>query len=198
MFRHCLLTVFVTLALALPGLADQIRIDQVPTSADEFLALRERLATTPEGGAACVIATLLAFSKDYQVGMQCLTLILDQRNVGQGDVYKGHAPISAIMYHIDRISGYKLWPYLGFAYVKGATAANNYQTSPPYTVVTKRQRNSGTDESGQVKIFIYNDGFSPRPVTLRRNDKGIWKAYELSSMFLNVNPPASTAPKDDL
>ena len=42
------------------------------------------------------------------------------------------------------------------------------------------------------------DGFRPRPISLHRNDKGIWKAYEMSSLFLNVSPPASTNPVDDL
>ena len=178
--------------------ADEVVVGEIPSTADQFTELRDRLATTPEGGAATTVAALLAFSKDYNLGLQCLTLILDQRNVGQGDAIKGYAPIASIMYHVNRISGYKMWPYLGFAYVKGGLASNNYAVAPPYTVVTKRQKNSGSDASGQVKIFVYNDGFSPRPVTLKRNEKGIWNAYEMSSLFLNVNAPAKLTPKDNL
>lgn len=190
---------FLLCSTLVPVLADQETvIGEVPTSAEEFLALRNNLAKTPEGGAACFVAALLAFSKSKDVGMQCLTLGIDRGSVIQGDVYKGYAPSGSVMYHINRISGYDMWPYLGYAYIKGALAKNNYQVSPPLTIVSYRQKNSGTDASGQVKVFVRNDGFRPRPITLKRNDKGIWKAYEFSSLLLNVNPPAYRAPKDDL
>ena len=181
-----------------PATAKEIEIPAVPSNADEFTEWRDKVATTPEGGAAATVAALMAFSKDKQLGLQCLTLMLDQRNVGNGDVIKGHAPIGAIMYHVNRISGYDMWPFLAFAYVKGGKAEKNYVVDPPYTVVTSRQKNSGSDASGEVKIFVDCDGFRPRPISLHRNDKGIWKAYEMSSLFLNVSPPASSNPVDDL
>lgn len=190
--------VLFLLLLALPALAEEQRIDKVPASAEEFLALRSQLASTPEGGATCFIAAMLAYGNNPQLGRQCLVLILDPSNVGPGDVYQGHAPSASIRYHLDRLDGYKVWPYLGYAYLKGASPQNDYRVSAPFTVVTRRQRNSGEDSSGKVKIFLDVAGFRPRPITLQRNDKGIWKALECSSMFLNVSPPASSAPKDDL
>lgn len=190
--------VFVFLLLFQPSWAEEVTLQKIPTSAEEFTQMRNQLATTPEGGAAMTVAALLAFSKDPKVGLQCLTLILDKRNVVRGNVIKGYAPLGSVMYHVNRISGYKMWPYLGFAYLKGATSQNNYAVSAPYTVATMRQKNSGSDASGKVKVYIYCDGFRPRPVSLHRNDKGIWKAYEMSSLFLNVTQPASMAPKDDL
>lgn len=193
--KNLLLALFLITSSAL---ADEIVIPSIPASAEEFTVLRDQLATTPEGGAAATVAALLAFSKNPQVGLQCLTLILDQRNVGNGDVIQGRAPIGSIMYHINRISGYDMWPYLAYAYVKGAKATSNYAASAPFTVVTSRQKNSGSDSSGAVKIFLACDGFRPRPISLHRNDKGIWKAYEMSSLFLNVEPPASSQPVDDL
>jgi hypothetical protein len=192
------LTTLLLITCSLAVSAKEIEISSIPTSAEEFVVLRDRLATTPEGGAAATVAALLAFSKSPEVGLQCLTLILDQRNVGNGTVIKGHAPIGAIMYHVDRISGYDMWPYLAYAYLKGAKAESNYAVSAPFKVVTSRQRNSGSDSSGQVKVYLECDGFRPRPISLHRNDKGIWKAYEMSSLFLNVSPPASAKPVDDL
>lgn len=192
------LCLFLLLCCSPAVAAKEVEIPAIPGSADEFVALRDRLAVTPEGGAAATVAALLAFSQDRQVGLQCLTLILDQRNVGNGTVIKGRAPIGSIMYHVDRISGYNMWPYLAFAYLKGARAESNYAVSPPYKIVASRQRNSGSDESGKVQVFLECDGFRPRPISLHRNDKGIWKAYEMSSLFLNVSPPASSNPVDDL
>jgi hypothetical protein len=196
--KHYVLTLILVALLNVAALAKEVEIPGIPSSAEQFTEMRDKLATTPEGGAAATVAALLAFSQSPEVGLQCLTLILDQRNVGNGTVIKGHAPISAIMYHVNRISGYDMWPYLGFAYLKGARAQSNYAVNPPYKVVTSRQKNSGTDSSGQVKVFVECDGFRPRPISLHRNDKGIWKAYEMSSLFLNVSPPASSKPVDDL
>ncbi len=194
--KHVLLFLLMSLSLA-PVWADEVTIT-IPDSAEQFVELRNNLAKTPEGGAACFVAALLSFSKSQEVGMQCFTLAIDQRNLARGNVYKGYAPSSSVMYHINRINGYKMWPYLGFAYLKGGTAANNYAVNPPYIVDMYRQKNSGSNESGKVKVFVNTDGFRARPITLKRNDKGIWKAYEFSSLMLNVNPPANTRPSDDL
>lgn len=183
--------------LTMPVWAEEVVIT-IPESAEQFVELRDQIAHTPEGGAASLVAALLAFSKSPEVGLQCLTIAIDQRNLIRGNVYKGYAPLGSVMYHVDRISGYRMWPYLGYAYLKGATASNNYAVSQPYIVDTYRQKNSGTEESGQVKVFVNVDGFRARPVTLQRNDKGLWKAYEFSSLMLNVNAPASSGPKDDL
>lgn len=189
LFVFCLLT---------PTIAEETVIGKVPSSTEEFLQLRNKLASTPEGGAACFVASLLAFSKSQELGMQCFTIAIDKRNVIRGNVYKGYAPLGSVMYHVNRISGYKMWPYLGYAYIKGAKASQNYAVTGPLAIESYRQKNSGSDESGQVKVFINCDGFRARPVTLRRNDKGIWKAYEFSSLMLNVNPPASMKETDEL
>lgn len=198
MMKNLCLTLFLVIFTPQLAAAKDIEIPAVPASADEFTEWRDKVATTPEGGAAATVAALMAFSKDKKLGLQCLTLMLDQRNVGNGDVIKGHAPIGAIMYHVNRISGYDIWPFLAFAYVKGGKAEKNYAVDPPYIVVTSRQKNSGSDSSGEVQVFVDCDGFRARPISLHRNDKGIWKAYEMSSLFLNVSPPASATPVDDL
>ncbi len=38
---------------------------------------------------------------------------------------------------------------------------------------------------------------TPRPVTLKRNDRGVWKAYEWSSLLVGVRPPVLKI-EDDL
>lgn len=193
------LTMFLLLGLlGAPAYAKEVTLEAVPESVEQFVELRDKLAGTPEGGAACFVAALLAFSHSQEVGLQCLTVAIDQSNVIRGNVYQGYAPGGSVMYHVERITGYNMWPYLGFAYLKGSKASSNYQASPPYLVDMYRQKNSGSDASGQVKVFINLDGLRARPITLKRNDKGIWKAYEFSSLMLNVNPPANTKPVDDL
>lgn len=190
---------FLLLLFPLTALAEEVSIPAVPSSAEQFVAWRDEVANTPEGGAACLIAAMLAYGKDPVLGRQCFTLILDPSNVGRGNVYQGYQPGPNIRYHLDRLDGYRVWPYLGYAYVRGANAQNRYAVAAPYVVSTYRQRNSGTEESGRVKVFVeLSGGFRPRPVTLQRNDKGIWKVLECSSMFLNVEPPAGNDNKDPL
>lgn len=186
------------LLLTLPVRADEVAVPSVPASAEEYRGLRDGLATRPEGGAACFIAALLAYSRDRKLGRQCLTLILDRGNVANGDIFEGFAPAPAIGWHLDRLDRQNVWSYHGFAYVRGATPQNSYQVSPPFTVVTSRQRNSGSDESGRVKVFVDTAGFRPRPMLLYRNDNGLWKVNECSSFWVNVAPPAAQAPRDDL
>jgi len=57
---------------------------------------------------------------------------------------------------------------------------------------------SGNRETGQYKVSVTCSGAElPRPVTLKKNDKGLWKASEWSSLLVGVIPPMMT-PCDDL
>lgn len=183
---------------ALQAQSTQVKISSIPSSAEAFIQMRDQVATTPEGGAAMFIVALMGFSQSESLGMQFLTLALDQRNVGSGNAYQGFAPSSSIMYHVNRLNRQNVWSYTGFAYVSGATADNDYRVSAPYTIVTSRNKYSGDESSGKVKVFVNVHGFSPRPITLKKNDKGIWKAHECSSMFVNVPAPASSSSSDPL
>jgi hypothetical protein len=50
----------------------------------------------------------------------------------------------------------------------------------------------------QIKTFVLSNvsNMSPRSITMEKNDKGIWKAKELSSLFLGC--PEQKKAKDDL
>ncbi len=57
---------------------------------------------------------------------------------------------------------------------------------------------NGNRETGQYKVFVACSGAElPRPVTLKKNDQGLWKASEWSSLLVGVMPPMTT-PGDDL
>ena len=192
------ITIFLVSAVSAQAQSREVTISSIPASADEFIQMRDQLATTPEGGAAMLIVAMMGFSKSETLGMQFLTLALDQGNVGSGNAYKGYAPSSSIMYHVNRLNRQNVWWYTPFAYVAGATAENNYKVSAPYKIVTSRNKYSGDESSGRVKVFVNVHGFSPRPITLKKNDNGIWKAYECSSVFVNVPAPASASTSDPL
>ena len=177
-----------------------VKLSKIPASPDEFIQMRNKLSRTPEGGAAMFIAALVNLGKNEKLGMQCLTIGIDQSQVTSGNVYKGYKPGRSVMYHLKRLkrggARGNFWGYAAKAYLKGATHKNGYTPSKPYKVVTSRNKYSGRESSGRVKVFVNVAGFRPRPVTMKRNDKGIWKAYEFSSMFLDVPKPGKKT--DDL
>lgn len=176
-----------------------MKLSKLPASPEEFINMRNKMARTPEGGATMFLAALLNLGKNEKLGMQCLTIAIDQSQVTSGNVYKGYKPGRNTMYHLKRLKRGgrgNFWAYAPKAYLKGATLKNGYTPSKPYKVVTSRNKYSGRESSGKVKVYIDVAGFRPRPVTMKRNDKGIWKAYEFSSFFLDV--PKVPKKKDDL
>lgn len=175
-----------------------VKLSRLPASPGEFIQMRNKLSKTPEGGAAMFIAAMLNMGKSEKLGLQCITIAIDQSQVASGNVYKGYKPGNGVMYHIRRLGRRKVnfWKYAPKAYLKGATLKNGYKASKPYKVVTSRNKYSGKESSGMVKVFVDVAGFRPRPIKMKRNDKGIWKAYGFSSMFLDV--PKTPKKKDDL
>ncbi len=189
------LSLFLALALAAaPAFADEYALEALPASAEEFIALRDRLALTPEGGAVAMLAALMTLPENRELGLVFLTLALDQSNLSAGNVYKGYKPGSGAMFHIDRL----LEPSRArapYSYVLGTDPADGYAAAAPYRFGISRNQYSVIDER-TVKVFVACSGAaSARPMTLRRNDKGIWKALEFSSFSLDVAVPP---PTDDL
>jgi len=199
----CLLLIFV-LGASHTSIAQNkvITLSKVPASPEEFIQMRNNLSRTPEGGAAMFIAALINLGKNEKLGMQCLTIGIDQSQVTKGNVYKGYKPGRSVMYHLNRLKrgGVRgnFWGYAAKAYLKGSTHKNGYTPSKPYKVVTSRNKYSGSEAKGRVKVYIdvAIEGFRPRPISMKRNDKGIWKAIEFSSMFLDVPKPGKKT--DDL
>lgn len=175
-----------------------IQIDALPKSIDEFVALRSQIADTPEGGAAMMVVALLACAEDEQLGQQCLTVAVDRGRLQEGPKgYKGWQLRNTDLQRIQRqLSGRA---YLPKSYIQGATPGNGYQLSdPPYTLNFSGNPYSGDASTGTYKTFVASSGAdSPRPVTLKRNDKGIWKASEWSSLIVGVRAPEQNV-SDDL
>lgn len=163
-----------------------LTVDSVPQSIPEFLELRGKLAKTPEGGAIIILKALQMHAQDKKLGLQAITIALAKKNLTKGKIYRGYQPHGSLNYHLSRME--KI-PYAPFAYILGANPANQYQVKAPYRYKISRNKYSGKESESKVKVFIHVHGHSPRPVKLTVNDKGLWKAAELSSLFLNVQPP---------
>lgn len=180
-----------------------VTVQTMPTSPDAFIELREQIAKTPEGGATMAILAMMTFVENETLGKQFLTIALDRSQIESGNVYKGYAPQRSFNYHLSRMKdpGRK---HLYRSYIVGTSPESNYQASLPYRFSFTRNRYSviKRDDEGnpvQVKVFAACSGASsPRPLAMKKNASGIWKAYEMSSLFLDVQAPASAAPVDEL
>jgi len=195
--RTTVLLLFLLLAFRAAAQEGEISVAGIPATVDELILLRDSLAVTPEGGAAVFLLAMIAMEEHPREGMEMFTLALDRSLLAQGSVYKGFAPGVSVMYHINRFNRDGKWSYIPRAYIWGTVPEDGYAYGLPLVYRFSRNPYSGTEAEGTVKVFVSTYGVSPRPVTMKVNDKGLWKAAEVSSLFVDVVRPPETV-SDDL
>jgi hypothetical protein len=169
-------------------------VDELPRSVEDYIALRDRMATTPEGGATMMVLALLLYAQEQELGQGCLAAAVDRERLREGPKgYRGWQLGNRDLQLIRTQLASR--PYIPRSYVQGATPENGYQLPPPpYRFAFAPNPHSGDPASGAYKVFVACSGASsPRPVTVHRNDRGIWQAYEWSSLVVGVREPASGA-----
>jgi hypothetical protein len=172
-----------------------ITLPCLPDNIDSFIEIRDEIAKSPEGAAAIFVLAMLVFEKDRKMGEDALIIVLDRSNLVESmNGYKGFSPGQSIKYHLGRFNSK---PYWGRTYILGTNPENAYVL--PSELLVETNRNSvSVQTNGDVKVFVKCTGAdSHRPITLRANDKGIWKAVECSSMFLDMRAPQQII-SDDL
>jgi hypothetical protein len=164
-----------------------IETDKIPATIEEFLAFRDKVAQTPEGGASVFAMAINMYVQNKELGMKALTIALDKSQLSKGDVYKGYRPPSSLDFHLKNLSGK---PYIARSYVVGTTPEGGYKL--PSEIKFKLSQNSYSKASnGDVKVFVQCSGAdSPRPVTVRKNNRGLWKAVNYNSLFVGIRAPA--------
>jgi hypothetical protein len=169
-----------------------VQIEKLPQSVDEFVALRDRVARTPQGGAAMMIVALLLYAQERDLGAPCLAAAIDPGRLEAGaGGYQGmrlhRLDHSRVEMQLDA------QPYLPRSYIRGATPDNGYRLpAPPYTLDFSANPYSGDPASGTTKVFVACAGAdSPRPVTVRRGAHGLWQAQEWSSLVVGIRAPVA-------
>ena len=168
--------------------AQTVKVEKMPTTVEEFVELRNKIATTPEGGATMFILALKLQKENPEVGIQCLVIATDRSRLQEGSVYKGFQLYKPDMNSIKRqLTSY---PYIVNSYFKGATPENGYTTKTPYVLNFSSNPYSGNIADGKFKIFVKCYGAdNPRPIRMIKNNKGYWKASEWSSMVMGIKKP---------
>jgi hypothetical protein len=166
--------------------------ESVPDTVDDFVRMRDSLARTPGGGAACLALAMLVYAKDRKTGEECLTAITDMSRLEESeDGYMGWKLRNRDLQLIeDQLTGR---PWLAASYVTGTSPDTGYElgTDPLFFDIRLDPLNP-SDPRDRAKVFIVSSGAdSPRPLTVARNSDSIWKAVEWSSLLVGVRPPAA-------
>ena len=165
--------------------AQTVTVDKMPANVDEFLELRNNIATTPEGGASVFLVALKTYVENPDLGNQFLVIAVDRGSLQEGDTYKGFSLGKSSMQLIkNQMAKNNKIPN---SYIQGSTPENGYSVKGPYEYKYKSNPYSGDPEKGLYKIFVFCSGAdSARPISLKKNDKGIWKANNWSSVLVGI------------
>jgi hypothetical protein len=186
------------------GETTDVQIEKLPATPEEFIALRDKIATTPQGGAAAFVVALLKYAEEPKSGEAFLTIAIDGKwLVNKSTGYKGKTVGPRYLQALKMRIADK--PYVARSYVQGTTPENGYALPEfPLTIKVLEQAGDAAQNAknaangGLVKVFVYSTGAdSPRPMQVNKNDKGIWKAYSWSSLEVGVRPPVQET-KDDI
>jgi hypothetical protein len=131
----------------------------LPCSLDDLKALPEASLADPYATAALFVVAIARYPQDRDSALQMIGFL------------KG-APLNAYKQRFvaDRMAGKD---YLPHSYMLGATPANGYSPSQPFTVVVSDNPYSKID-ANNLKLFLKSSGAdSPRPVMLTKAD-GKW------------------------
>ncbi len=181
----CLFSVAFAQKTALPV----VKIESLPQSTEEFISLRDKIATTPEGGAAVWVVAAILYARNPTLGRQCLIIASDKSLLTTSP--KGYMGFDFGQNSDFLIKQLDSKQYVPNSYVQGTKTENQYTLpATPYSIACSTNPYSGNVAEGRLKVFLQCTGAdSDRPVTLVKNDKGIWKVLEFSSLVVGVKQP---------
>ncbi len=174
------------------GIAQNIVIAEQPKTVDDFVTLRNAIATTPEGGAAMFLLALKIYADNPKLGKKCLVISVHKSLLQEGKTYKGYKLADSDMDLIKRnIENNKLIPN---SYIVGANPENGYTVKLPYEYDLSVNL-IGKSEAG-TKVMAKSSGASnKRSIVVKKNNRGYWKATIWTSILADIKPPVED---DDL
>jgi len=136
--------------------SEQVSIEKIPATLEEFQALQAQLGTTPEG---CIMLQLVAmemYRRDRNVGLECLRLNNTDTNLSS---------MKQRLNELYRENDTYARPYLVSSCFKGAKPSNGYNPEKPYTIQVRRDPTRTEDERSQLlkgyvkHMQVYSDGY---------------------------------------
>ena len=152
----------------------------LPETYEEFIAMPQAALSTPYDTAAMTILAFCFFPQDKEL---CYKMI---------QYLKGPTDLSDYQRSFikDRFMDQD---YVPRSYFKGATPANDYLPSQPYTITISTNPHS-FDNDGYVRVWIRSGGAdSPRQIDLRKAKDGKWYLWE-QYVLVGIRKPESQNP----
>jgi uncharacterized protein DUF6935 len=195
--RVAVATVLFASTAGVAAQTSQVQMPDGVSTVEEFIAFRDEAATTPEGGAATFVLAMLLWDRDPALGHDAMVIAVDASELRQDpDGYRGFTLGNRAADFTARYLEPR--PYLARSYLLGTTPEQAYRAPEVWAAQFSRNASSLISED-RVKVFVASSGAdSPRPITLQRNNRGVWKAYEYSSLFVGIRPPTEEQPDDPL
>ncbi|WP_425270279.1 DUF6935 domain-containing protein [Leptospira bandrabouensis] len=187
----CLLVFCFSLPIVAQNLTERnpVSISTEPTTVDEFKSLQSKVASTPEGGVAMLVLAISIYGKNQDLGTKAVILSVLSKNRQKStkpSAVEGMDLGGSDKYLLGQLDKYKM---LSNGYWKGAEPANGYTPSSPLTVETFTNPYSGEESTGKLKLFVATRGASSyRPVSMEKDTDGLWRAKEMSSLFVGMMP----------
>lgn len=193
-FKAFLIVSFLFLFI-FPVHSQTVTVNKLPNSIDGFVNLRNEIATSPEGGATILLLALKIYNANPELGHQCMVVALDKSFLTQGNVYKGYSMTAQKKNFVKTYLG--RYKNIANSYIKGSSPENGYNVKLPYVFEYSTSSYSGDLGNGTYKLFVKCSGAdSPRPITLKKNNRGIWKALNWNSLLVGIKKPASDEDDD--
>ena len=173
-----------------------VSIGNLPGTMEEFLELRDAISGDPEGGAALFVAAMAVYVENPELGLDMFTVALDRSQlIEKAQGYRGFAPGGSLLSYIRDYL--KPRPYLAASYINGTSPENGYTLPSGSLTVTCSQNPHSLQKNGDIKVFVACSGAdSPRPIILRRNNRGVWKAVNFNSLFVGIRKPVAVLDDD--
>jgi hypothetical protein len=184
--------IMFTLVLNSVSFAQKIVIANHPKNINEFVTLRNAIATSPEGGAAMFLLALKIYADNPKLGEKCLVVSIHKSLLVEGKTYKGYKLKDEDMDIIKRnIENNKLIPN---SYIIGANPENGYTVKLPYEYDLSVNL-IGKSQAG-TKVMAKSSGAgNKRSIVVKKNNRGYWKATIWASILADIKPPVED---DDL
>ncbi len=158
----------------------KIVFGRLPESFEEFKSLPEAQLSDPFDTAALTVLAFCFYPENKDEAFKML------------DFLRGPRPLSVMdkQFIADR---FRDKDYVPRSYFEGATPANNYLPSEPYTVIVSDNPYSYQNE-GYATLYISSGGAdSPRSVQLRLAKDGKWYLWE-QFILADIRQPESMNP----
>lgn len=172
-----------------------IYIDFIPKNVDEFIKLRNKIAVYPEGGVVMLVLAGKIYTENEKEGEKCFTVALARNNLRKHeDGYKGWRPDSGFTWKYKYL---KKMPYAPNTYFQGTSRDNGYKLPKgPWKFVVKSNKYS--ERKNGLRLLIKTSGADmPRPFTVGKNNRGIWKITgNASSFFTGMKKPVQKIDDD--